>query len=191
MFSSSDLSHYRRNIDAELGVPLVVFPWELFGERGKVLKLENFCPEHPTDWPKEQLHTLFLNSWNAARRAVLDAHTVSFVGLSCHYYLRGGLHYLFRGKKNHFNLIIANHANQKRDDIYESNGVDIYENSCPGRFIKLLREINVASQQRRSTFSSPLGGHALLRGSFSEFIEKDLTNELHDKFDEWHHPPLY
>jgi hypothetical protein len=84
-------------------VPPVVFPWELFdGDSGHFISEDEFIFVKQNSAPATNesarlLFRHFKSIWENAKRAVLKADKISFVGLSMHEYLKDGLTYLFDG----------------------------------------------------------------------------------------------
>lgn len=82
-------------------VPPVVFPWELFDkDSGKFISEDDFvyvkgkCAMFGSDGKK--LFNHFKTMWENAKISVERADKISFVGLSIHDYLEGGLRYLLQ-----------------------------------------------------------------------------------------------
>jgi hypothetical protein len=82
-------------------VPPVVFPWELFDSNsGKFISEEDFIfvkgKDEISRRDGKQLFEHFKIMWKNAKLSVERANKISFVGLSMHEYLEGGLRYLFQ-----------------------------------------------------------------------------------------------
>jgi hypothetical protein len=86
-------------------LPPMVFPWEIMGNGG-FAKTSPF----PSGLSRSSL-PLFQGIWERARRDVLAAEKISFVGLSMHSFLLDGFKYLFEGKQNKVEVVIANPDN--------------------------------------------------------------------------------
>lgn len=67
--------------------PAMFFPWELIRDNNEFAPAKDFaCP---------RLHALTKAIWERARREIVEAKKISFVGLSMHRFLEPGLTYLF------------------------------------------------------------------------------------------------
>jgi hypothetical protein len=85
--------------------PPIIFPWEIMNKDG-FAKIDIF--PFPGD---RVLFQLFQGIWKRARREVLAAKRISFVGLSMHSFLKDGIKYLFAGKEGQTEVIVANTDN--------------------------------------------------------------------------------
>jgi hypothetical protein len=82
-------------------IPPVVFPWELFdSESGRFISEDDFIFARGKDEISKQdgkkLFNHFKIMWENAKLSVEQADKISFVGLSMHEYLEGGLRFLFQ-----------------------------------------------------------------------------------------------
>jgi len=150
----------------------IVFPWEIFDEHGDIIGSKKFpLRDQPLEYTNEpfrhggrlvtdpSLHDIFRAIWKRAREEVQSATKISFVGISMHEYLAGGLRYLFRDIKSTVNLTITD----RQSVGYDKNSIATY--TPLGRFTK-MRERDFPGLQFRSI---------CVRNDFADFIGKDLN----------------
>jgi len=69
-----------------------------------------------TNWQHKALYPLFKGLWQRARNEIQEADKISFVGLSFGAFMEPELRFLFEGKKNIVQAVIANPENQRFKD---------------------------------------------------------------------------
>ena len=118
-FSATPLERMRRLADVhyKVTVPPVIFPWELFDGSGRVIKEDDFIFVSQARSRQQKangrtLFNLYKALWKGAREAVEGAQKISFVGLSMHPFLEDGLRYLFGGKSDATQVVVANPDNE-------------------------------------------------------------------------------
>jgi hypothetical protein len=94
------------DLSGDSHIPPILFPWEIMND--KDLIDESSFPFIKT---QPELYLLFKGIWERARREVLAADKISFVGLSMHPFLSDGLKYLFDGKSGRVEICVANPDN--------------------------------------------------------------------------------
>jgi hypothetical protein len=171
--------------------PPIVFPWELFDEKGNWVNPQQFPLkiEAKTDEQHAEattLYNLFTVIWRGAREAVQKADRISFVGLSMHRYVEPGMKFLFDGKKQQVEIVVANEANDDRGLMDRESLTTFYPGSPRSRVSALLKkvapemELTQSSSERRpsmptlDTKKAGFKGAITARNSFREFIEKEL-----------------
>jgi hypothetical protein len=83
----------------------ILFPWEII-TRGKFVEDASFPFGN-----NSPIRPLFRGVWERARSEILSAKRISFVGLSMHSFLLDGLKYLFEGKQDKVEIVLANPDN--------------------------------------------------------------------------------
>ncbi len=88
--------------------PAIYFPWELITENGEFVQKDQFAgleslanSQYFSHIGRTQ-YDLCKSIWERARREIACAEKISFVGLSMHRFLEGGLRYLFADRVNKF-----------------------------------------------------------------------------------------
>ena len=89
--------------------PWIVFPWELFDEKGTFINAKTF-PEIGNGSDDIAFHA-FETTWRRAKIEVEAATKVSFIGISMHEYMEFGLKHLFEGKHGMFEVVMADPSN--------------------------------------------------------------------------------
>ena len=79
---------------------------------GELLNEDQFRSNFAEDWPHISLYTLFIKLWERARREIQQASKISFVGVSFGPLFQIEMEHLFKGKKNEFEVIVANPSNK-------------------------------------------------------------------------------
>lgn len=167
-------------------VPPIVFPWEVFDEKGFVDEKEFIFTKHAEKpYEAEQAKRLFNQlkaSWESAREVVGRANKISFVGLSMHSYLEPGFAFLFgklRNKK--VQVVVANKDNENFRDTKQFHRL-----SPCSKVASLLNRLNQGIQWTCSTadHDGTIDTRDLeddnaepdmtARYSFREFIETEL-----------------
>ncbi len=152
-------------LDHTKSIPPVVFPWELFKEDTvEFKKMEDFCLNHPDDWPKQRLYFLLRDVWTQAQEAVQRADKISLIGLSGHSYLKQGFRFLLNGRNDEFHGFVANPENGDERRIYSDKASGRYREDCAiGRLDRFFRELT--GSKKASIFSpSPSFRDFILRG---------------------------
>jgi len=162
--------------DNQRNVPPILFPWEIMDER---LKFKN------ADFPPQDdplYSPLFVKIWERARKEVLAADKVSFVGLSMHDYLKLGFRYLFQGKEGPVQVVVANWAN-KGLQAEDHAGSRPNPNSPCGRAGELIGGVTngkvlcrYSERDTRHVSFAPENAQPCVtpRDSFSDFIEHEM-----------------
>jgi hypothetical protein len=142
-------------------IPPILFPWEIMDSEGIA----------------KQIPTLFSGIWERARREVLKADKISFVGLSMHPFMFDGLKYLFNGRGGQAEIVVANAANT----LFVPNRVETHFNLLPnspayivsrdilGKFAPNLKIIGIPTGN-----SSPTSGEVTILKDFSDFIRTQM-----------------
>ena len=119
--------------------------------------------------------------WGNAKQAVLRADKISFVGLSMHQYMNDGLAYLFEGKSNGIQAVVANRSNEE----FRNEQHRLHPASLSGRVAEVFRDVAPNMKYFRSSSeddgilrhesleSSP-SPDITPRNSFRDFIEKEM-----------------
>lgn len=154
---------------ANIGIPPVVFPWEIFdNQSNQLLGREEFCLNHPPSWREGDVYQLLVDVWKQAREAVQEADKVSFIGVSAHSYLMPGFQFLFEGKQNEFQCIVANPENAKEALLYESSNRDFFNPlSISGKISSMLNTFGCKLRRFGRYDLKPLN-------SFAEFIRTQI-----------------
>lgn len=170
-------------------VPPIVFPWELFdGSSGKFIPEDDFIfvKQAKDSAAKERAFSLFHHLktiWDKAKRQVLAADKISFIGLSMHQYMEDGLAFLFEGKTNGVQVVVANPSNNHFKDAENR----LHPSSICGRVAAIFRDITPNMKYVRSSSeddgifretSPPESGpdpDVTPRYSFAEFIEREMA----------------
>jgi hypothetical protein len=92
--------------------PPAILPWEIVHDAGRILTQAEFNKAVGTDWQHAHHYNLFSGLWKRARREVLEASRVSFVGLSFGPFLEPAFKFLFREKANTTEFCVANSDNK-------------------------------------------------------------------------------
>jgi hypothetical protein len=168
-------------------VPPIVFPWELFGPNREFINANDFIFVKQADNEKQReegrrLFSLYKAIWGNAAETVMRAEKISFVGLSMHPFLEEGLSWLFHGKKDAVEVVVANLENRNFPNVDDR----FHPASLTGRVVKLLRRVAPGLNTLRS--SSEHDGNfdtdEIIHGpgigitprySFKEFIEKEMN----------------
>ena len=169
-------------------IPPVVFPWELFDtDTGKFISEEEFVfskhSKGSTEKAKSrQLFNHFKKIWMNAKWAVTHADKISFVGLSMHQYMEDGLAYLFEGKSNGVQAVVANHSNEH----FRNTENRLHPSSLRGRVAEIFRDVAPNMKHVRSSSEedgifrdkspeeSSYTPDITARYSFKEFIEREM-----------------
>ena len=185
-------------------IPPVVFPWELFDpESGKFISEDDFIFVKGKNQDGKKLFNHFKTMWESAKLVVERADKISFVGLSMHKYLEGGLRYLFQdfgkskdpkvrgwigdgtmdeAKPKRVEVVVANPEN----DQFKNAENRLHPSSLCGRVADLLKRIAPNLSYVRS--SSEANGifrsidapdkqedpDITPRFTFREFIEREM-----------------
>jgi len=168
--------------------PPVLLPWEIMHEKDvRLLKEDEFESTVGKEWQHKDLYPLFKGIWERARFKVEKADKISFVGLSLGQYLEPGLRYLFRGKSNPIQLVIANPSNER----FQAREGSPHPNSPAGRALEMLLVKCEVDAQIHASYSEYTDGfdQAAVDGpkwgeprepsvtchnSFREFIDAEL-----------------
>lgn len=167
-------------------VPPVVFPWELFDDSGKFISDDKFVfvkdgKDTAAKEKAQHLFNHFTSIWQNAKRAILRADKISFVGLSMHQYMNDGLAYLFEGKSNGVQVVVANRNNEQ----FKDGTIRLHPSSLCGRVAEIFRTVAPNMKYGRSSSeddgifrnenleSSP-DPDITPRYSFKEFIEREM-----------------
>ena len=168
-------------------VPPIIFPWEIFTERGEIINEREFCLKHDCDPEAAQggyggirLHQIFESIWKRARREINAATTISFVGLSMHEFLTPAFKYLFQERKNDAQLVCANweHRNFSGGSA-QQRVVEVGMNPLSPTFKlrRLLKEICPFLKGANSygTMTWPDQGPTVrIREDFKDFIANEM-----------------
>ncbi len=185
-------------------VPPVVFPWELFDpESGNFISEDDFVFIKGKNQEGKKLFNHFKIMWENAKLSVERADKISFVGLSMHDYLEGGLRYLFQDfgkskKPRDQGLIkvgIVEEEKPKRVEVVVANPDNnqfknaenrLHPSSLCGKVADLLKKVapNLAYVRSSSeddgifrstdTPDKTEGPDITPRYSFEEFIEREM-----------------
>lgn len=180
----------------QLGYSPVYFPWEIITPKGRFVRGDKFRFGNDIEQRHQiggyagpvSLYDLFTSVWKRARKEVQRASKISFVGLSIHEYLRPGFKFLFEGKSNPIELVVADASLQSFGSGRES---DAHFNPLTpvSRLDQLLREIcpdlrwNEDGSAPEGCPSSPDMISGLSRrpirihSSFKDFISNELRIE--------------
>ncbi len=132
-------------------VPPIIFPWEIL-EKKQFIGLDKFFMQNRTTY------TLFKGIWERAKREIEAARKISFVGLSVHPFLKGGLEYLFDGKGSQVEVVMANplSANWRQTP------------SSPAYYLnEMLKEVAPNMYKKADDIK--------VVSDFSEFIKKEMN----------------
>jgi hypothetical protein len=93
-----------------------MFPWEIMDDEGRFVEPAAFCvPDTQCIFSRlaggydggTTLYELFKSIWTRARAEVQAASKISIVGLSMHEYLRPAFNFLFTGRTDKVELVVA------------------------------------------------------------------------------------
>ena len=169
--------------------PPVVFPWELFeSDSGKFISEDEFVfvQQAKDSAAKEKAKKLFQHFkkiWMNSKWAVERADKISFVGLSMHEYMADGLAYLFQGKSNGVQAVVANKINEQ----FKNPENRLHPSSLCGRVAEMFRTVAPDMKYVRSsseddgifrdkTPDSAPESDITPRYSFKEFIEREMDS---------------
>jgi hypothetical protein len=93
--------------------PPTLLPWEIISNEGKLLEQTEFESIVDPNWQHKPLYPLFHGLWQRARNDIQEADKISFVGLSVSPFMEPELRFLFSGKKNIIQAVIANPENSR------------------------------------------------------------------------------
>jgi hypothetical protein len=99
-----------------------------------LLNQEEFTSAVGADWQHAPLFPFFRLLWERARKEVLAADKISFVGMSLSPYLESGLKFLFSGKRGDVQLVVAN-PDVERFSNLENH---LHPNSPAGRAFEIM-----------------------------------------------------
>src|ERR1017187_4516129 len=116
-----------------------------------------------------------------AKSAVTHADKISIVGLSMHQYMEDGLTYLFEGKSNVVQAVVANYSNEH----FKNTENRLHPSSLRGRVAEIFRDVAPNMQYVRSsseddgmlTDKNPESSYnpdITARYSLKEFIEREM-----------------
>jgi hypothetical protein len=140
----------------------ILFPWEIINVNGLVEERAFGSQYH-----NNSVYPLFSGIWERARREIRSADRISFVGLSMHQFLEGGLKYLFDGRKGTVEVVMANPLNAP---FIGAKGGDNWSRN-PHSPAYVLNQVlgKVAPHMTR------LRGDIKLINDFGEFVKTQMT----------------
>lgn len=129
--------------------PPVLFPWEVFDQKGEIQGEAEFCFREECDATgyrqggyrgNVSLHQLFVSIWKRAHKEVQKATKISFVGLSMHEFLNPALKYLLAGRTQNAALVCATKEHIK---FRSTDDVEAHSNprSPTHKLRRLLKEV--------------------------------------------------
>ncbi len=156
-----------------------VFPWEIMDEKGEFIpKKESFFHEG-AGWGGIDMYSLFQEIWSRARKEVQAANKISFVGLSIHYYLKGGLAFLLKGKTNPVEIIVANDRNEPI--MRSNNNYRDFPQSPACRVGQIMTDctqgLDWGGKPNRYKGPKTNPKELTLYSSFAEFIEEEMDQQ--------------
>jgi hypothetical protein len=148
----------------------ILFPWEIMNEKGIVEKT------HFTNACDVTFHPLFEGIWERAKREVQSAKKISFVGLSMHHFLDEGLRYLFEGKTDETEIVVANPDNEGSPSTTPATHWQRFPYSPASVLTDTLNK--VAPKMRRvgvlKGHGAASSGEITLVKDFSEFVRTQM-----------------
>jgi hypothetical protein len=175
--------------------PPILFPWELFKNNGEFVSRDEFRANEgslaQSDTRLEDsgsYYDVFKAIWGRAQKEIVDAETISFVGLSMHDFLKSGLRYLFAERVRKFEATVtndfdfglkinfANPGAWRQGDSFSSEPPP---NSPVAKLVRILSEVNPKMALKPGQINTRnTGGNAVGRvmchDSFKSFIESEL-----------------
>ena len=123
--------------------PPALLPWQIVHEQqSRLLNEGEFVSAVGSDWQHASLFSLFHSIWERARREVLAADKISFVGISLSPYLEPGLKFLFSGKRGHLQLVVANPEIER----FKNSENHLHPDSPAGRTLAVLNRCGLESR---------------------------------------------
>jgi hypothetical protein len=165
--------------------PPVLLPWEIVSNDGQLLKKEEFEAQVGNNWQHTNLYPLFRGIWQRARNDIQRADKISFIGLSIASFMQPELHYLFAGKRDTTQIVVANPENQRYatwSDPFHSRTLcgkvlDTLSQICPNMACNRSDcEIGEAVPRPAPGYYDTLrsAGRVTARTDFAEFIKTEL-----------------
>ena len=146
--------------------PPIIFPWEILDEDLR-FRDKDF-PNHGA----QNYRIFFHKVWERAREEVQGAEKISFVGLSMHGFLKLGFRYLFKGKSNRVQVVVANTLNKVFRESYRT-GQNLPNSPCQ-QVIDLLNEVTDINRITSAGQLTNQGHRVIARYSFEDFIKNEL-----------------
>jgi len=165
--------------------PPTLLPWEIVSTEGKLLDREAFEAQVGSDWQHTSLYPLFASLWQRARHEIQEADKISFVGLSLGAFIEPELRFLFSGKTNIVQGVVANPENSK----YKNFADPFYPTTLCGRLLDMLYKIcpTLAFNRSNSEGGLPItdkrerfgnttrdASEITARSDFADFIQNEL-----------------
>jgi hypothetical protein len=168
--------------------PPALFPWEIIAPDGKLLEQTEFETIVGPDWQHRSIYPLFRAVWERARSDVQAADKISFVGLSVGPFMEPELKFLFAGKRDIVEAVVANpeaarfkdHPNPFHPSTFPGRMLDIFDRVCPGMCCNRSRTDFTVEQPEQTSHEAALGnrvrdGNRLtIRNDFSDFVRNEM-----------------
>jgi hypothetical protein len=167
--------------------PPVLMPWEIISSEGKLLERDEFESLVGSAWQHRALYPLFRALWERARGDVQQADKISFVGLSIGPFMEPELKFLFDGKRNIIEAVVANPEAAR----YREHPAPFHSSTFCGKVLDVLARIcpGMGCNRSRSDFqhawsepsSEPVGSITFrqanaitIRNDFADFIQSEM-----------------
>lgn len=146
----------------------LLFPWEAVNENGFSNEDSFSIGNAPA------IFSLLQKIWQRAKREVLAADKISFVGLSVHPFLLDGLKYLFEGKSGTAEIVVANPDNPPwTRENHETHWLNRPHSSAYA-VAKMLEKFAPDLQIRGMYKGSPTTDHLTIVSDFASFVRTQL-----------------
>lgn len=168
--------------------PPVLLPWEIISSEGKLLEQAEFDQVVGPDWQHRFFYPLFRSLWERARSDVQAADKISFVGLSAGPFMEPELRFLFHGKRDIIEAVVANpeaaryrnRANPFHSTTFCGRLLDVMYRICPGMCCNRSSSDD-GSARPETTFREGVGtitsrqaSEITVRNDFADFIQNEL-----------------
>ena len=117
--------------------PPVLLPWKIIDDSGRILEQNEFLSTVGKDWRHANLYQLFAGIWKKAKREVMQANKISFVGLSMGPFLKPAFRYPFSDRSGSAEIVVVNTENER----FKSHNDQLHPRSPRGRTYDLLKDI--------------------------------------------------
>jgi hypothetical protein len=97
-----------------------LLPWEIISNDGKLLDQPAFEAVVGDSWQHKSMYPLVEGLWKRARNEIQGADKISFVGLSIASFMEPELRYLFSGKSDIIQAVVANPENKRFKEYSDS-----------------------------------------------------------------------
>jgi hypothetical protein len=158
--------------------PPILLPWEIVSDDGKLLEQTEFESRVGSNWQYKHLYPLFRALWQRARSEIQEADKISFVGISLSPFMEPELRFLFEGKRNIIQMVIANPENSR----FKGYANPFHPNTFSGKFLDVLQKMcpNMACNRSDSEGGQTHGGGQSFGNSRRDFSEVTVRTDFAD-----------